>query len=323
MFFAAAQYSVLDVGLNRFRGRLQEAVSWRVIRWHNRRFQRRVLQEVAQRLGDFDSVYVHGDVDLAAAMADYLPTILRLPGPVTADCSELLNRIHVVCANGDARARVSSFLEKGVAELPIGIDAGLFQPGFTSVRQELGWSESDLVVGYVGRLARVKGVDLLAAAFQAVLRSLPNLRLLIVGRGEAESSIRSLLAAEIAHGNVRIQPDLEHEQLPEWYRTMDLFVMPSRYENCSNAMVEAMSCGIPFLAANVGGNASFAETGGGWLFERDSRASLEVCLGEILENKPEMKARGQTGSRYARRRYSWERSAEQLEAIVASLGTRT
>jgi glycosyltransferase involved in cell wall biosynthesis len=308
----------LNGHLDPMRHRLQEAVSWRVIRWHNRRFQRKVRQELTQRFNDFDLVYVHGDVDLAAEMADSLPTVLRLPGPVSDDCSELLQKVHIVCANGDALSRVSSFLPKGVMELPIGIDGKRFQPGFTSVRQNLGWSESDLVVGYVGRLTHVKGVDLLAAAFREASRSLPDLRLLIVGRGEATKSIRSFLAEETRRGIVRIQPDVGHEQLPEWYRAMDLFVMPSRYENYSNAILEAMACGIPFLASDIGGNKSLADTGSGWLFKRESACSLTLCLGKIRENRPEMKFRGQSGSKYVRGRYSWAASAERLEWIIAA-----
>ena len=109
--------------------------------------------------------------------------------------------------------------------------------------------------------------------------------------------------------------------MPEWYRAMDLFVMPSRYENCSNAIVEAMACGIPFLAADIGGNTSLRDTGGGWLFQRESVSSLTSCLGRILEDRPEMKVRGQSGSTYARGRCSWASSAQCLEELmVARLG---
>jgi glycosyltransferase involved in cell wall biosynthesis len=174
------------------------------------------------------------------------------------------------------------------------------------------------VVGYVGRLTHLKGVALLAAAFRELTRNAVDARLLIIGRGEEERSIRSILATELSRGFVHIEPDIVPEQLPQWYRAMDVLVMPSRYENFSNTVLEAMACGIPFLASNVGGNKMLEETHAGWLFQSESVASLCGGLVRVLENRSEMKDRGEVGSRYVRERYSWAASAERLESIIAS-----
>src|SRR2546428_987283 len=90
--------------------RVQEALCWRTIRWHDRRFQRRVEHEFARRWGAFDVVYVHGSASLASQVARYRPTILRLPGPVTTDLTPVLRAVPVVCANGDALALLRTFL---------------------------------------------------------------------------------------------------------------------------------------------------------------------------------------------------------------------
>ena len=99
---------------------------------------------------------------------------------------------------------------------------------------------------------------------------------------------------------------------------MDLFVMPSRYENFSNAMLEAMACGLPFLSSDVGGNRTLANTGAGWLFEAKSVHSLGEHLRTIMGDRPEMRARGELGRNYVQGRYSWEASAEHLEKVIAS-----
>ena len=66
-----------------------------------------------------------------------------------------------------------------------------------------------------------------------------------------------------------------------------------------------------------------SETGAGWLFEPESVPSLRQCLRRIIENRPELKARGEVSSRAVRNHHSWAASAERLEAIIAScLGVR-
>jgi glycosyltransferase involved in cell wall biosynthesis len=296
--------------------RVQEAIAWRTVAWYNRRFQRRVEDEFARRWDDFDAVYVHGDTILASAVSQHRPTVLRLPGPVTAELTPMLRAVHAVCANGDALVRTRAFLGDHVCELPIGLDVQVFTPGVSSVRSTLGWADRHCVMGYVGRLTHLKGVDLLAAAFREIARDALDARLLIIGSGEEERHIRTILAQEFTRAIVHIEPGVNHEQLPAWYRAMDLMVMPSRYENHSNALLEAMACGIPFLASNIGGNRKLGETGAGWLFEPESVSSLSQCLRRIIGNRPELKARGEVGSHSVRNHHSWAASAERLEAII-------
>jgi glycosyltransferase involved in cell wall biosynthesis len=145
------------------------------------------------------------------------------------------------------------------------------------------------------------------------------LRLLIIGSGSEACRIRALLTKPLKEGTVHIEPDIDHRALVDWYRAMDLCVMPSRYENFSNALLEAMACGIPFLASNVGGNRMFAESGAGWLFESESISSLCSNLCMIMDNPCEINARGKTAARYANDCHSWSASAERLEKIFLSL----
>jgi glycosyltransferase involved in cell wall biosynthesis len=299
--------------------RIQLAMAWRTFSWHNRRFQRRVQRRFSSHWSAFDAVYVHGDAVLASKVAQYLPTVLFLPGPVTQELAPELLATHTVCSNGDALIQIRSFLGDHATDLPVGLDHGIFKPGSSSIRQRLKWSAEDLVVGYVGRLHHIKGVDLLSTAFREISKRLPSARLLIIGRGEEEKNIRSDLADEIARGVVYIEPDVAHEDLPDWYRAMDLMVMPSRYENFSNALLEAMACEKPFLGSDIGGNRIMAATGAGWLFEPGSVSSLADRLVGILKNGSELKARGKAGSTYVQCHHSWLATAEHLERIITRI----
>ncbi len=298
--------------------RIRGGICWRVHRWHENRFLRRTEQVFADRWTEFDAVYVHGSSNLAHLASRYRPTVLRLPGPVSAELAPVLRRVHAVCANGDALAQVREFLGDHAIEIPLGVDSETFSPGPISVRRALGWPEQSCVVGYVGRLIHIKGVDLLAAAFRDVSKVAKDARLLIVGSGEEEWMIRSILRKEFASGLVHVESDVPHLQLADWYRAMNLFVMPSRYENFSNAIVEALACGVPFLASDVGGNRELAATGGGRLFQQQSIQSLSTCLRQVMDDREALKSGGTLGADYVRRHYSWAASAERLEQVFVS-----
>jgi len=241
---------------------------------------------------------------------------LRLPGPVGADVAPKLKQVHAVCANGDALVRVRQFLGDHVTELPVGLNTELFKPGPSSVRTRLKWADEHLVIGYVGRLARLKGVDILADGFRKACQRFPHARLLMVGAGEEESNLRAALAPELKRGLVHFEPGVEHEELPNWYRAMDLLVMASRYENFSNAVLEGMACGIPLLASDVGGNRMLASVSAGLLFDSGSSASLAARLGEIVRDQGSLKHRGAVASEYVRRQSSWSQTARRLEDII-------
>jgi glycosyltransferase involved in cell wall biosynthesis len=310
----------LPVG-TRLRGgwdRIQDAISWRTVQWHDRRFTRRIQMEFNGRWSEFHAVYVHGSVQLAAQVACHRPTILRLPGPVSPELARVLESVQVVCANGDALTQIKKFLGNHVVELPVGIDAEVFKPGPSEIRQRLGWYRNDWVIGYVGRLAYIKGIDLLADAFPKILKIIPHAKLLIVGSGTEKGKVCNQLRYEIARGYVHIEPDIPNHLLPEWYRAMDLFVMPSRYENHSNAVIEAQACGVPFLVSNVAGNQRLAETKGGWLFANGSADSLVHAIRSIAEDPCLAKDRGVLGGEKVRHLYSWQTSAHQLENILQS-----
>lgn len=295
--------------------RVQEAICWRTVRWHDQRFTRRIEVEFKSRWHEFDAVYVHGSVLLAGLVAQVLPTMLRLPGPVSSELAAVLRTIPLVCANGDALSKIREFVGDHALELPIGLDGEVFKPGVSRIRQQLGWTDENWVIGYVGRLAYIKGIDLLVRAFTKIRRTVPQARLLVIGSGEEQGKLRLWLKQELAQGIARLEADVPHAALPEWYRAMDLFVMPSRYENYSNAVLEALACGVPFLASDVGGNRSLAETGGR-LFEQGSEDSLAQALQAIAAHPDEARLRGRLGGEEVRNRYSWSASAKRLEAML-------
>lgn len=100
----------------------------------------------------------------------------------------------------------------------------------------------------VGRLHRQKGQDLAIAAFVRVAESLPDWRLVIVGEGGARAELAHAIAAAGLRGRVELVGQVDDPF--DWYRRASVFVFPSRYEGQPNALVEAMSGGLPVVASD-------------------------------------------------------------------------
>ncbi len=155
------------------------------------------------------------------------------------------------------------------------------------------------VVLTIGNIRRVKGHDILIAAAAGVLREFPHVRFEVAGEvldevyfEELQAQIQQLgIGASVRFlGGVR--------NLPSKLGTADIFVLPSRSEGFSNALVEAMAYGLPVVATAVGGNAEAVEDGvTGLLVAAENAAALADALLVLLSAPGVAKRMGTAGHR--------------------------
>lgn len=203
---------------------------------------------------------------LAARLAG-VPVVWHLrdvlaPGPLRS-LLRVLSRLipRRVIANSMASAQTLSNRDR-VTVVHNGIDAQLFRPvpGTSAVRAELGIPQTDYVVGTLGALAPLKGHVHLLRAMPRVLSSVPEARLLIVG-GELYGTLghtghRELLVREAARLGVegRVIFVGQRSDVVNLYNAMDVVVLASvRPESFGRIVIEAMACGRPVIASDLGG----------------------------------------------------------------------
>ena len=140
--------------------------------------------------------------------------------------------------------------------MPCGVDLSLFRPlDQDKVRDRLGLN-GERVFLYVGRLERLKGLDLLLH-MTTHLETCEKFRVLVVGGGPSEEEelarlrrlARTLDVEEVFDFVGRV----DQEDLPLYYNAADVCVVPSYYESFGLAALESMACGTPVVAARVGG----------------------------------------------------------------------
>jgi len=172
----------------------------------------------------------------------------------------------------------------------LGIDLERFGsvPAGGMERSDIGLSKEDQVIAYVGRLVREKGVIDLLEAVALVRRSVPDVRLLVIGdtlpsdRGRGvEKEIRDLIAAR---GLEKVVVFLGYrEDVPALLRICDLFVLPSYREGMPLTILEAMAAAKPVVTTNVRGcREEVVNRVTGIIVEPQDPRSLSEAIGSLL-----------------------------------------
>ena len=195
------------------------------------------------------NVYFHGVGNRARNL--FLRVTTDRTVAVSEDTADRLSATH-----GMARKRIR-VVRNGVAPHPVQTSEQV-----ESLRAEMRLAGGALVLGSVGRLAHVKGYDRLIAAFAAMLQvsgsdSAPVL--LLVGDGPGKDDLGRQAKALGVESAVRFAGYRRDARC--FYDVMDLFLLPSRSEGLSIALLEAMAAGVPVLVTDVGENRRVLEDG--------------------------------------------------------------
>jgi D-inositol-3-phosphate glycosyltransferase len=210
------------------------------------------------------------------------------------------------------------------------IPGGVDLEGFRSLprleaRAELALDPDAKVVLFVGRIQRLKGLDVLLRAFERV--DDPRATLLIVGgqRGNSQESREILRLQHLASRlgiaeRTRFLGAVPHDELPLYYSAADVTAMPSSYESFGLVAVESLACGTPVVATRVGGLASIVRDGENGLLVpwRDVDLFAErlrrVLLDDELRARLASRARESVSSSYR-----WDRIADEHLALYGDV----
>jgi glycosyltransferase involved in cell wall biosynthesis len=121
------------------------------------------------------------------------------------------------------------------------------------VRQELGVSQNELLIFFIGRLNWVKGADMLVQAMPQIVQSIPQAKLLLVGIGDQQEMLKQDVARLGLTDNVILKYEfLDEEQKIKYYAAADVCVFPSKYEPFGIVCTEAMALSKPVVVGARG-----------------------------------------------------------------------
>jgi len=209
-----------------------------------------------------------------------------------------------------------------VVVIPPGVDLSMFQPmDRDQARRTIGFEGGQMVL-FVGRLERLKGVEVAIRALALLSdREHPDLRMVIVGEDvrEGEESEKERLKSVASALGIRDRVDfvgsVAHHELPYFYAAADACVMPSYSESFGLVGLEAQACGCPVVASGVPGLRSVVRDGvSGYLIDGDDPAAYAERIGRLLADPQSAQQMGRRGSLLAQR-FSWTRTADRLEDL--------
>lgn len=188
--------------------------------------------------------------------------------------------------------------------IPMGVDINLFKP-FS--RHPYGNnSEKSPVILTVGRLDKNKGFNYIIDAMPKLIRKFPGTKLVIAGDGPEKDNLLTQIKSLHLEQNVCLVGAVRNKDLPKFYNTADLFVLPSLKEGLGVVLLEAMACGTPVIGSNVGGITDIIKDNeNGLLTKPKDPTDIANKITQLLSNEKLRRKLSENGLKTVKERFSW------------------
>lgn len=224
-----------------------------------------------------------------------------------------------VCRAMEERAFLDPVRQKVRAVIPNGVELGdeVSAEERANLRSRLGLRPNQVALVSVGRLSREKGHLAFARALALCEPEvLSRIVLVLIGDGSDRDEILSAYGA-VSGLEVRL---LGHQSdvvglLP----AADVFVFPTLHENLSNALLEAMSVGLPAIASAVGGNVEVLENGGGILVPAKDEAGFASAVTRLVRDPAMRAAMGARAREVVAERYTLDHMIDAWDACYQAI----
>lgn len=242
----------------------------------------------------------------------------------------LLGRAHHVVSVSEGLKREViaqySYSSDRITVIPNGVDYGWFASTASSatdmaksdLRRKLGISPSDRVILYLGRLMERKRAIDLVRALPSILQSVPNARLIVVGKRNSNAERIETLASELGvRDQVTLVDHVPYAEVPLYYAMADVYCLPSAYEGFPFTVLEAMASGTPVVASDIPGiDEQIEHEENGLLHQVGDIEGIAHNICRVLE-EPLLAARlSEAARRLVREQYDWAVIGSRTEQVL-------
>lgn len=268
-----------------------------------------IIPVLQKSLRKFDVIHIHSCISFQGfftslfAKRNGVPYILQAHGSVPRSQQRILKSVYdglfsfrmlrnaskvIALSQTEAQQYLGTGVPKEKIEIiPNGINTSEFSdlPHRESFRKKFSISDDEKIVLYLGRIHKIKGIDILVYAFSNVIEKLKNVKLVVVGPDDGYlSELQRLIKALKIENDVLVLGPLYGKDKLEAYSGTDVYVLPSRYETFPMSVLEAVACGSPVILSEKCGVAGYFKDKVGLVVEPDSK-HLEEAIMEMLLNR--------------------------------------
>jgi glycosyltransferase involved in cell wall biosynthesis len=247
----------------------------------------------------------------------YIPFTERILFPLTSRLhKETIKKCaKIITITGQIKNMyVKTFDERNIAVIPFGVDTEVFKPPRVEEQRE------GCEVLYAGALYPLKGVHDLIRAIANVRKRGLRAELMIVGEGQQKEALTALTRVLGIEEHVKFEGFVPYSEMPQYYKRCDIFCFPTMGEPFGKAVVEAMACGKPVIATNIGGPAEIIQDKvDGVLVPPSNPEEIAQQIMRLIEDKNERRRMGEKARETAVNRFSWSKIAEKYHQLYSQL----
>ena len=233
------------------------------------------------------------------------------------------NKVILLYSTLAEEARALGLPKEKISVIPNGIDVEKMisyqnRLDVESLRRRYGINEDEEVILYVGRLVKVKRVDIVLKVVEKLLNEGLNVKALIVGSGPQRAKLEKSFHS-MRH-NVVFTGFISEEEKHACYSLANLFILSSLSEGLPTVLLEAASFGLPMVATNTNGVPDIITHGKtGFLANKWNYDQYVIFARRILTDEDLAKKMGEEARKHVERNFSWEIIAKKYESIYESL----
>ncbi len=212
-----------------------------------------------------------------------------------------------------------------IITFPWGIDLDHFTPGCQIMAPTPDENLRPFTLLSTRSWEPIYGVDVLARGFIKASKQNPNIHLVMLNNGSQSDQIQKILSPiRISHSapntsdrqmgpTVFLPGQIKYDELPDYYRSADLYIAATHSDGTSISLLEAMACGTPVLVSDIPGNREWVQTGrNGWLFLDGDEDALAAAILDAVNSHQKLAEMGHAARQIAEQRADWRSNFPKL-----------
>lgn len=208
-----------------------------------------------------------------------------------------------------------------IETIPNGIDLSEYHhlPPRGEFREKYGIKIDEKVILFLGRIDKIKGVDLLINSFSEISKELDTVKLVMVGPDEGFlNHIKKIVVDQKISDKVIFTGPLYKKDKLASYVDADVYVLPSRYETFPNTVLEACVCGTPVIVTNNCGISDLVNNKVGYVVDFDINKLKDTII-KLLNDEDQKTKFGDKAKILVKENFDWNNISKKIEAVYISI----